>query len=88
MNFRYHLAARIDPGMADEIADLRDRAAESAAKYQALRKIVDDMRAQRAVETAIAEARVADAELEARNARADVARLLEDAARCAHEHTN
>lgn len=87
MNLRYHLADLIDPGRSDEIADLRDRAAESAAKYQALRKIVDDMRAQRAVETAIAEARVADAEDEARKARADVARLLEDAARCAH-HTH
>lgn len=87
MNLRYHLALLVDPGVADELADLRDRAAESAQKYQALRKIVDHMRAQRAVETAIAEARIADAENDARQARADVARLLEDAARCAH-HTH
>ena len=86
MTLRRLIAQTIDRDLNDELADLRDRNVEQHLTIQAQRALLRDMAAQRAVEQAIASARIENAEDDARDARADVARLLEDAARCAHEH--
>lgn len=83
LNLRRLAAGLVDPGLNDELAELRDRCVEQFLTIQHQRTLLRDVQATHVVEKAIAEARVRDAELEARKARADVARLLEDAARCA-----
>ena len=87
MSLRRIAADMLDPSrlLADvdhqaEIRELRGTAAKAVADL--LRA-----RATHVAEVAIFEAMLASAELDARNARADVARLLEDAHRCAEQHS-
>lgn len=88
LNLRRLLASAIDPDLNDELADLRDRGVEAHLTIQAQRTLLRDLQASQVVEKAIAAARIRDAEVEARKARADVARLLKASAQCAHEHHN
>ena len=79
MSLRRILAEAIDPDVRAEIAELREAACNAVVS----RGIADTRLLEQRVAHAIA---LAVVEKERDEARADVARLLEDAARCASEN--
>jgi hypothetical protein len=81
------LADAVDPGRHAEVRDLRERAVIAEGARRIIEARLLQIRIERTVETAICEARIAEAEAVAEELRADVARLLEQGAACAHEHT-
>lgn len=87
MSLRRIVADLIDPGRLLEVRELRENARKAHERRASVEIAWLKDRTTHAAEIAVVDALRHAAELEANTARADVARLLEDAARCAH-HTH
>lgn len=88
MNLRRIVADLIDPGRLVEVRELRDTTYQAEMRRQNAEALLIRSRVDRTAELAVTDALWRAECDENRKLRADVARLLEAAACCAHEHND